>query len=475
MGKRLTISLGLLAAVAAGLWLWLQPAEASRTYRFVEVERGDLESVVSATGTLEPVTTVSVGTQVSGQIAEIDVDFNDRVEAGQVIARLDTSVLESAVEEAQATLRRNRAQKIQAEIEHRRLERLYEQGIVALHDLDLARQDLDVTRSNLESAEAALARARRNLGYATIYSPISGTVIARTVDVGQTVAASFSAPELFRVAADLSQMQILAAVDESDIGEIREDQQVRFRIQAYPDRDFAGRVRQIRLQPATVENVVSYTVVVDADNPEGELLPGMTATVDFLVAQARDVLQVPNAALRFRPTEAMRAELMERLQAEGRFAGRERGDGGDGERGDGASREAGRRSGRETGGDSGPGSGPGGTRAAGSAGGDGGFGSGGSRADGAGTGRPVFGGAGAFGGRGDRTLLWYLDEQGRVRASPVRTGITDGQMTEISGRDLEPGLQVIVGVTEETTDGFTNPFQRQEDRGSRFRRPGGVG
>lgn len=466
MRKRLTVSLSLLAAAAVGLWFWLQPAEASRTYRFVEVERGDLESVVSATGTLEPVTTVSVGTQVSGQIAEIDVDFNDRVEAGQEIARLDTSVLESAVEEAQATLRRNRAQKVQAEIEHRRLEQLYEQGIVPLHDLDLARQDLDVTRSNLESAEAALARARRNLGYATIYSPISGTVIARTVDVGQTVAASFSAPELFRVAADLSQMQILAAVDESDIGQIREDQRVRFRVQAYPDRDFAGRVRQIRLQPATVENVVSYTVVVDADNPEGELLPGMTATVDFLVAQARDVLKVPNAALRFRPTEAMRAELMDRLRAEGRFAGRERGDG--------AGREAGRDSGRQAGGDSGRGSGPGGTRTA--AGRDGGFGSGGFRSDGAGTERPFFGGAGGFfGGRGDRTLLWYLDEGGQVRASPVRTGITDGQMTEISGRDLEPGLQVIVGVTEETTDGFTNPFQRQEDRGSRFRRPGGVG
>lgn len=277
MAKRLTISLLLLAAVAAALWFWLRPAQASRTYRFVEVERGDLESVVSATGTLDPVTTVSVGTQVSGQIAEIYVDFNDRVEPGQVIARLDTSVLQSAVEEAQAALRRNRAQKIQAEIEHRRLERLYAQGIVPLHDLDLARQDLDVTRSNLESAEAALARAERNLGYATIYSPISGTVIARTVDVGQTVAASFSAPELFRVAADLSQMQILAAVDESDIGQIREGQEVRFRVQAYPDRDFLGRVRQIRLQPATVENVVSYTVVVDADNPDGDLLPGMTA------------------------------------------------------------------------------------------------------------------------------------------------------------------------------------------------------
>jgi HlyD family secretion protein len=469
MGKRLVITGIFLAAVAAGIWYWLKPAEASRTYRFVEIERGDLESVVAATGTLEPVTTVSVGTQVSGQISEIYVDFNDRVKAGQVIARLDKSVLESAVEEAQATLRRNRAQKVQAEIEYRRLGSLYEQGIVAQHDLDLARQDLDVTSSNLESAEAALARAKRNLGYATIYSPISGTVISRSVDVGQTVAASFSAPELFRVAADLSKMQILAAVDESDIGQIHEGQDVRFRVQAFPDRDFHGRVRQVRLQPETQENVVSYTVVVDADNPDGELLPGMTATVDFLVSQARDVLKVANAALRFRPTESMRAELMERLRARGRPPGAETGEA--------ASHEGG------------GGGGQGEVREAGTPGREGsapapGEREGGARRDGSSAGRPSFGGSGGsegsggfagFGGRSDRTLLWTLDPQGKVRATPVRIGITDGQMTEISGRDLEPGTQVIVGVTEEAPSGFTNPFQSQERRGSRFRRPGGVG
>jgi HlyD family secretion protein len=471
MGKKLVISGILLAAVAAGIWYWLRPAEASRTYRFVEIERGDLESVVAATGTLEPVTTVSVGTQVSGQIAEIYVDFNDRVKAGQVIARLDKSVLESAVEEAQATLRRNRAQKVQAEIEYRRLGSLYEQGIVAQHDLDLARQDLDVTSSNLESAEAALARAKRNLGYATIYSPISGTVISRSVDVGQTVAASFSAPELFRVAADLSKMQILAAVDESDIGQIHEGQDVRFRVQAFPDRDFHGRVRQVRLQPETQENVVSYTVVVDADNPDGELLPGMTATVDFLVSQARAVLKVANAALRFRPTDSMRAELMERLRARGGLPR--------GETGEGTDHGEGRGEGREGGG----GGGRGEVREAGTPAREGrtpatGEREGSARSDGTSAGRPSFGGSGSFGGfggRSDRTLLWTLDPEGQVRATPVRIGITDGQMTEISGRDLEPGTQVIVGVTEEAPSGFTNPFQSQERRGSRFRRPGGVG
>lgn len=474
MVKRMVVVAIALAALAFAAWAWLQPGEAQRSYRFVEIEHGDLESVISATGTLEPVTTVSVGTQVSGQIAEISVDFNDRVEAGQVIARLDTSVLQSAVEEAEAALRRNRAQKLQAEVEHERAERLHAQGIVPQHDLELAKQDLDVTRANLESAEANLARAQRNLGYATIYSPISGTVIERTVDVGQTVAASLSAPELFRIAADLSKMQILASVDESDIGEVDEGLPVRFRVQAFPDRTFEGRVRQVRLQPATVENVVNYTVVVDADNSKGELLPGMTATVDFLVASAEDVLKVANAALRFRPTEAMRAEVMERFQQEGVFAGRrgrgegEAGEGSDGgTRGDRAARGDGaedrpRRGGPRADGDR-PGAGNGSRRGQG-----GGFGSG--FGDG-------FGGAGGFGFGSDRTLLWYLDAEGELRAAMVRTGITDGQSTEIRGRnpDLEPGLQIIVGVTEEEASGFTNPFQRQDDGRRRFRRPGGLG
>lgn len=237
------------------------------------------------------------------------------------------------------------------------------------------------------------------------------------MDVGQTVAASFSAPQLFLIANDLSQMQILASVDESDIGLIREGQEARFTVQAYDDRTFTGKVRQVRLQSQMQENVVNYTVVVDVGNRDGLLLPGMTATVDFIIEQASDVLKVPNAALRFRPTEAMMAAFRERMA-------QRRANAPDSVR----SRFAGRRPG-------------------------GGF-------SGAGGRRPS-----------NVAMLWYLDDEGNVTAARVRTGITDGQMTEVRGRNLEPGMQVIAGVTRTgPSAGTTNPFQNNTTR----RRPGGF-
>jgi HlyD family secretion protein len=278
-------------------------------YRFSTVERGDVEYLVSSTGKIEPVTKVAVGTQVSGIISEILVDFNDLVEKGQVVARIDPTLLESSVRDAQANLARNLAQLQQLESEYNRFERLQRDGLVSQTEYDTAKYALEVGRETVSSSEIALARARQNLSYATIYAPISGTVIERNVDVGQTVAASFSAPQLFLIANDLRRMQILATVDESDIGRIREGQTVRFRVSAYPDKTFDGKVRQVRLQSTLVENVVNYTVVVDVDNPERLLLPGMTATVDFSVQAATGVLKVQNAALRFRPTPEMLAQI----------------------------------------------------------------------------------------------------------------------------------------------------------------------
>ena len=302
--------IALAALAGAGYLYWrAQATDGAPRYRLAAIERGDVEYLVSSTGKLEPVTRVAVGTQVSGIISEILVDFNDEVRKGQIVARIDPTLLESAVRDAQANLARNVAQLQQLESEYGRIERLHQAGLVSQTEYDTAKYALEVGRETVSSSSIALARAKQNLSYATIYAPISGTVIERNVDVGQTVAASFSAPQLFLIAADLSRMQILANVDESDIGRIEEGQSVRFTVSAYPDRSFEGRVRQVRLQSTLVENVVNYTVVIDVDNPDRQLLPGMTATVDFYVEAARDVLKVQNAALRFRPTAEMLAAL----------------------------------------------------------------------------------------------------------------------------------------------------------------------
>lgn len=300
----------LLVLAGAGYFTWRTgSAERAPQYRFSTIERGDVDYLVSSTGTLEPLTKVAVGTQVSGIISEILVDFNDRVEKGQVVARIDPTLLESAVRDARANLARNLAQLRQLESEFGRVERLFGQGLVSQAEYDTAKYALAVGRETVSSSEIALARAEQNLAYATIYAPVSGTVIERNVDVGQTVAASFSAPQLFLIATDLRRMQILAIVDESDIGRIRENQSVRFRVSAHPDRTFEGKVRQVRLQSTLVENVVNYTVVIDVENHEGLLLPGMTATVDFFVETATNVLKVQNSALRFRPTAEMLAGI----------------------------------------------------------------------------------------------------------------------------------------------------------------------
>ena len=423
MRKTIVVAaLVLVAAVAA----WRIGGSRGRVdggYRLVTVERGDLEAVVTSTGTLDAVTTVQVGTQVSGIIESILVDFNDRVAADQVVAMVDTTLLASAVREAQADLERGEADLRQAEREQRRIAALHAEGLVAETEFNTAQYDLDVARAAIKSARIGLERAQRNLDYATIRAPISGTVIERNVDVGQTVQASFSAPQLFLIAADLSQLQILAAVDESDIGRIAEGQTVRFTVQAYDDRTFDGVVRQVRLQSVTEENVVNYTVVVDVANPDGALLPGMTATVDFLVAAARDVLMVPNAALRFRPDEEMLAALQERRRNEGG------GPSGDGARTSGAS--------------------------AGVAGGG---------SDGSGT------------TRARPTLLWYLDDGGELNAAPVRTGLSDGTNTEIQGRNLEAGMQVVAGLSSggTTRSGSANPFQQNQQTGQRPPPPGGF-
>jgi HlyD family secretion protein len=290
-----------MALSTAAYQLWFSPVvEESPTFRFGEVRRGDLEFTVTATGTVTPLETVEVGTQVSGTLQDVLVDHNDRVTAGQLLALVDSDTLDAIVREARAAVERASARRDEAEIEHRRNQPLLKQGYLTAREflpLETARR---TAQAEVESASATLERAEKNRRNAEIRSPMDGIVIKRNVDAGQTVAASLQAPQLFLIAQDLSRMRILTHVDETDVSKVVKGQNVRFSVAAHPERSFEGRVTQIRLQPATVQNVVHYTVVVEAENPGGLLLPGMTATADFIVDHVENALLAPTAALNFR-------------------------------------------------------------------------------------------------------------------------------------------------------------------------------
>jgi HlyD family secretion protein len=453
--KPLVIAVAVLVVLAVGLWAWKKSkADAAPLYRFATIERGDIEAAVSATGTLSAVTTVQVGTQVSGKLTEINVDFNDRVKKGQLIARIDPTLPEQSVRDGQAGLERNKAEEEQAEREFTRNQQLFERKVLTEIEFNNAKYALAVARANVKSAQVTLDRARQNLAYTQIYAPIDGIVVERTVELGQTVVASMSTPQLFLIANDLSQMQILASVDESDIGQIHEGQTARFSVQAYPNEKFEGQVKQVRLQSKTTENVVNYTVVVHVQNKSGKLLPGMTATLEFLTGTAQDALLVPNAALRFRPTDEMRAQVFKRLQDERAANG-------------GGTGSAGGRGGEANGG-----SGPSMEGAAGSAGegaagaGARGQNGGGQFAGGSGARSGFGGGAGGAPGVGGRNraqtpnMLWYLDEKGELAFARVHPGLTDGQRTVVESPRIKEGMQVIIAVNNPTpaASAAANPF-----------------
>ncbi|HEY2322872.1 MAG TPA: efflux RND transporter periplasmic adaptor subunit, partial [Thermoanaerobaculia bacterium] len=276
-------------------------AKEQTAYRFAPATKGDISATVSATGTLNAVTTISVGTQVSGQVSELLVDFNDHVKKGQLLARIDPTLAQQAVSDAQANLEKTQAEAVQASRDYARNRELMNDGLVARSAEEQTQSSAQVAQATVKSARIALDRAKQNLAYTNIYAPIDGVVVEKNVQQGQTVAASLSAPQLFLIANDLSQMQILAQVGESDIAQIRQGQTAQFTVQALPGQTFKGTVQQVRLQSTTTDNVVNYTVVVAADNSRGKLLPGMTARVDFLTKSAENVIRVPNAALRFKP------------------------------------------------------------------------------------------------------------------------------------------------------------------------------
>jgi len=277
------------------------PAAKFRTER---LDRGSVTQVVLATGLLQPVETVNVGTQVSGTVIERLVDFNDRVTKGQVLLRLDPASSKARVRQATAQLEANSASLVLAAAVHERNERLLAKGFVSELALEQSKRELAAAKANMELAKAQLDAAQTDLDYNVIRSPIDGVILRRNIDVGQTVAASFQTPELFQVAGDLGRMRMEVSVSEADIGRVENGQEVRFTVDAYPDRDFQGRVSKIRLNSTNSQGVVTYPVVVDLANPDWALKPGMTAQSQIIVSRKRDVLRIPTAALRFKPAEA---------------------------------------------------------------------------------------------------------------------------------------------------------------------------
>lgn len=263
----------------------------------MEVTRGEMRQVVTATGEIQPLNTVSVGSQVSGTIEKLYVDFNSKVKKGDVLLEIEPSVLQASVDEAKASLVSAQSQRNYAKSEYQRNKTLYNEGFISRAEMEQSQTTYEQAEQSVKRMQSQYDRAVTNLGYATITSPVDGTVIAREVDVGQTVAASFQTPNLFKIAEDLSQMQIETSVSEADIGVIKEGQAVTFTVDAYPNQTFDGTVRQIRLSPTTTSNVVVYTVVIDVDNSDLRLMPGMTAFVTIVVTEKHDVFKVQNAAL----------------------------------------------------------------------------------------------------------------------------------------------------------------------------------
>ncbi len=402
----------MVVAGAAGAWYFTGKKKTAETeYRTAIVEKGDIRQTVRASGTLQAVTTVQVGTQVSGIIKKIYVDFNSVVREGQVIAVLDTILLAQAVEDSRVAMKKAEIQENQARREFERTKQLFEQKVMAQADYDLALTTFETAQANVISSQSALNRAKINLKYATIIAPISGVVVSRAVDVGQTVAASFSTPTMFTIANDLTKMQVEANIDEGDIGKIAVGQSVTFSVDAYPDLTFEGTVRQVRLQPVVSQTVVNYTVIIDVPNPDLKLLPGMTANITVLVKEAKDVLKIPSAALRFTPPQEIVDAMVKKVPDSVKMKRERRG-----------GWQGGRRGGQE---------------------GDG----------------------GGFG------MVWVKTGDS-LKPHRVRTGISDGLNIEVRGR-IEEGEEVVLSMTSSqnnpaaTQQQQQNPFAPQMPRGGR--------
>ena len=322
MLKKTLVDLCVLAVAGGGFAVYRSYAKQSpeQLYRIQTVEKGDLEQSVSANGTLNPVVLVNVGTQVSGTVTRLYVDFNDKVEKGQPLLELDQSLLAAQARQSAANVGNVSATLDLARANEARMKALFVEEYVSRQELEQAVQARKSAEAQLAQAKAAADKDRVNLNYTVIRSPVSGIVVDRVIDLGQTVAASLQTPTLIKIAQDLSEMRIDSSFAEADIGKIKEGQKVRFTVDAFPDRNFTGEVQQIRLNPTTTQNVVTYNVRVSLQNPDQILLPGMTAYVSIVVARRSDILLIPNAALRFKPPAATENPP---LASNGKTSGRE--------------------------------------------------------------------------------------------------------------------------------------------------------
>jgi len=312
MKKKVLIIVGIVAVALIALLIFKPFAKKTAEYTFdtVKVEKGNITNTVTATGTIEAITTVEVGTQVSGIIENVYVDFNDNVKQGQVLAKLDETALRAQLEQSQASVDMAQAQVNFQEATFNRLKALFDKNLIAQADYDQALYNYQNSKASLSNAKSALDRTKVNLAYATIYSPIDGVVLNRAIEEGQTVAASFNTPEMFTIVNDLTQMEVQTSVDEADIGQVVQGQRVEFTVDAYPDLKFEGSVSQVRLQPVTSNNVVTYVVILNAPNPDKKLMPGMTASATLYIEEKKNTLVMSGKAMRFTPDAEYLAKMM---------------------------------------------------------------------------------------------------------------------------------------------------------------------
>jgi HlyD family secretion protein len=449
MKKKVVIGIIILVVVAGAILAWSLLKNNKNgvvKYRQEAISKGDIEALVITTGTLNPVTLVEVGSEVSGKVARLYADYNSHVKEGQIVAELDQSILKSRVDQNQANYLRALASLEKAKVtldnlqkKYERALSLFEKNLISYEEKEAAEANYLGAKTDLQSAQAQVEQAKSqvesskvDLAHAIIRSPIDGVVISRNINVGQTLQASYQAPKLFEIANDLSKMQVECSVDEADIGKVKEGQTVRFTVDAFPDETFNGLVKQVRFSPTVTQNVVTYTTIAEVDNQALKLRPGMTATVSIITGEAKGVLRVPNAALRFTPT--LPAEEIAKIMKEA------------GEKMFAKRKAEGQAQGQEAGQTQPPSQGQreGGPRMNFSQGG----------------GAPQ-GMSGMSGGARRRpSMVWYLDDTGKLNVAYMRAGVTDNSYTEILRSDLKEGQKVILGYESggpTTTTSSTGP------------------
>ena len=405
-------------------------------YELAAIDKGTVTALVDTTGTLNPVVIVDIGSQVSGKIENIYIDFNSQVKANQVLAELEQQTFQTKVQQneanylsSEAAVEKSKVSLENSKKKHDRAKTLFEKDLISYEELESAevqylsaKADLQSAEARLEQAKAQLDTSKVDLSYTIIKSPINGVVINRNINVGQTVAASFQAPVLFQVANDLTKMQVECSVDEADIGRVKEGQTAQFTVDAFPDENFTGVVKQVRYSPEVIQNVVTYTTIVDVENPGIKLRPGMTATISIVVGEAKNALRVPNSALRFQPPPEVLQALFEEMRREMQAKR------GQNSQADGQSEKRGHQANFQMG-----------------------------------------QGMGRMGSRmRDRARVWVQDENGKLNMVSIRTGVTDNAFTEITGGDLQEGMEVITGESTQATS--SNRSSSNLRRGMMFMR-----